>query len=149
MSVANINKSVSATTATATAADITAGIHIIHDCIKVELENAELRRKLVQTKRAFEETYKKLHIANQRKETFQKEIKDQIVKTKNVLKYARFHMAKVQQPNAPHHHQPEAHEQDTQQHQQQQKQHHQRQQQHNVTNDGGASTSKSSSGAPH
>ncbi|XP_069965350.1 centrosomin isoform X2 [Bactrocera oleae] len=117
MSVANVN--MSATTANA-------GTHPIHDCIKVEQENAELRRKLVQTKRAFEETYKKLHIANQRKETFQKEIKDQILKTKNVLKYARLHMAKVQQPNAPHHHQTDAHEQETQQ---QQKQHHHHQQQ--------------------
>lgn len=144
--MANVN--MSATTANGA----NAGTLPIHDCIKVEQENAELRRKLVQTKRAFEETYKKLHIANQRKETFQKEIKDQILKTKNVLKYARLHMAKVQQPNAPHHHQTDAHEQETQQHQQQQKQHHhhqQQQQQRNVTNDGGASTSKSSSDAPH
>ncbi|XP_050324073.1 centrosomin isoform X1 [Bactrocera neohumeralis] len=139
MSVANVNTSATAT------AGANAGTHPIHDCIKVEQENAELRRKLVQTKRAFEETYKKLHIANQRKETFQKEIKDQILKTKNVLKYARLHMAKVQQPNAPHHHETEAHEQETQHNQQQQKQHHhhQQQQQRNVTNDGGASTSKS------
>ncbi|XP_039953225.1 centrosomin isoform X3 [Bactrocera tryoni] len=145
MSVANVNTSATAT------AGANAGTHPIHDCIKVEQENAELRRKLVQTKRAFEETYKKLHIANQRKETFQKEIKDQILKTKNVLKYARLHMAKVQQPNAPHHHETEAHEQETQHNQQQQKQHHhhQQQQQRNVTNDGGASTSKSSSDAPH
>ncbi|XP_069965359.1 centrosomin isoform X6 [Bactrocera oleae] len=134
MSVANVN--MSATTANA-------GTHPIHDCIKVEQENAELRRKLVQTKRAFEETYKKLHIANQRKETFQKEIKDQILKTKNVLKYARLHMAKVQQPNAPHHHQTDAHEQETQQQQKQHHHHQQQQQQRNVTNDGGASTSKS------
>ncbi|XP_049306611.1 centrosomin isoform X3 [Bactrocera dorsalis] len=144
MSVANVNTSATAT------AGANAGTHPIHDCIKVEQENAELRRKLVQTKRAFEETYKKLHIANQRKETFQKEIKDQILKTKNVLKYARLHMAKVQQPNAPHHHETEAHEQETQHNQQQQKQHHHhQQQQRNVTNDGGASTSKSSSDAPH
>ncbi|XP_067628089.1 centrosomin-like isoform X2 [Eurosta solidaginis] len=96
MSVANVktrptnsnNNSVSAT-----------GTSPIHDCVKVEQENSELRRKLVQTKRAFEETYKKLHISNQRKEKFEKEIKVQILKTNNVLKYARFHMANVQQPN--------------------------------------------------
>ncbi|XP_054091035.1 centrosomin isoform X2 [Zeugodacus cucurbitae] len=126
MSVANVNTSATATVA--------AGTHPIHDCIKVEQENAELRRKLVQTKRAFEETYKKLHIANQRKETFQKEIKDQIVKTKNVLKYARLHMSKVQQPNVAqqeqqhhHHHQIEALEQETpqQQNKHQQQQHQQ------------------------
>ncbi|XP_050324074.1 centrosomin isoform X2 [Bactrocera neohumeralis] len=127
MSVANVNTSATAT------AGANAGTHPIHDCIKVEQENAELRRKLVQTKRAFEETYKKLHIANQRKETFQKEIKDQILKTKNVLKYARLHMAKVQQPNAPHHHETEAHEQETQHNQQQQKQHHHHQQQQQLS----------------
>uniref|UniRef100_A0A0K8TXU7 Centrosomin n=1 Tax=Bactrocera latifrons TaxID=174628 RepID=A0A0K8TXU7_BACLA len=127
MSVANVNTSATATVGANT------GSHPIHDCIKVEQENAELRRKLVQTKRAFEETYKKLHIANQRKETFQKEIKDQILKTKNVLKYARLHMAKVQQTNAPHHHETEAHEQETQHNQQQQKQHHHQQQQQQLS----------------
>ncbi|KAM7341566.1 phosphodiesterase 4D interacting protein centrosomin isoform 7-T8 [Cochliomyia hominivorax] len=57
-----------------------------HDCLKVEQENAELRRKLLRTKRAFEDTYEKLRNANQRKAQIEKDIKNQILKTHNVLK---------------------------------------------------------------
>ncbi|XP_053963929.1 centrosomin isoform X3 [Anastrepha ludens] len=140
MSVANVNTSNANTSGTS-------GTMPIHDCIKVEQENAELRRKLAQTKRAFEDTYKKLHISNKRKENFEKEVKEQILKTKNTLKYARFHMSKVQPPlNAQHHHQQEQPQSTHQAHHQQTQQ----QQQRNVTNvDDGDNTTKSSSDAPH
>ncbi|XP_036334417.1 centrosomin isoform X2 [Rhagoletis pomonella] len=151
MSVANVNSRPSATAAASTTAG---GSVPIHDCIKVEQENTELRRKLVQTKRAFEETYKKLHYSNKRKESFEKEVKEQILKTKNTLKYARFHMAQVQQPNAQHphhHHHQEEQVQSSSMHQapqQPQQTHEQQQQQRNITS-AGVSTSKSSSDALH
>ncbi|XP_065366562.1 centrosomin isoform X2 [Calliphora vicina] len=63
-----------------------------HDCLKVEQENAELRRKLLRTKRAFEDTYEKLRNANQRKAQIEKDIKNQILKTHNVLKNVRSNM---------------------------------------------------------
>ncbi|XP_073812662.1 phosphodiesterase 4D interacting protein centrosomin isoform X7 [Musca autumnalis] len=63
-----------------------------HDCAKVEQENAELRRKLLRTKRAFEDTYEKLRNANQRKAQIEKDIKNQILKTHNVLKNVRSNM---------------------------------------------------------
>uniref|UniRef100_A0A1I8NRW2 Centrosomin N-terminal motif 1 domain-containing protein n=2 Tax=Stomoxys calcitrans TaxID=35570 RepID=A0A1I8NRW2_STOCA len=63
-----------------------------HDCAKVDQENAELRRKLLRTKRAFEDTYEKLRNANQRKAQIEKDIKNQILKTHNVLKNVRSNM---------------------------------------------------------
>ncbi|XP_017016919.1 centrosomin isoform X2 [Drosophila kikkawai] len=72
----------SVSTATATA----------HDCAKVDLENAELRRKLIRTKRAFEDTYEKLRLANKAKAQVEKDIKNQILKTHNVLRNVRSNM---------------------------------------------------------
>lgn len=60
-----------------------------HDCAKVEAEVAELRRKLFKNKRQFEQVVAKLKIDNQRKEQLEKDIKNQILKTHNVLKNAR------------------------------------------------------------
>ncbi|KAI8037568.1 hypothetical protein M5D96_009721 [Drosophila gunungcola] len=60
-----------------------------HDCAKVDLENAELRRKLIRTKRAFEDTYEKLRMANKAKAQVEKDIKNQILKTHNVLRNVR------------------------------------------------------------
>lgn len=62
---------------------------INHDCAKVEAEVAELRRKLFKNKRQFEQVVAKLKIDNQRKEQLEKDIKNQILKTHNVLKNAR------------------------------------------------------------
>ncbi|XP_037942398.1 centrosomin isoform X2 [Teleopsis dalmanni] len=64
----------------------------VHDCAKVDQENAELRRKLLRTKRALEDTYQKLHISNQKKAQVEKDIKNQILKTHNVLKNVRSNM---------------------------------------------------------
>ncbi|XP_016957496.1 centrosomin isoform X1 [Drosophila biarmipes] len=63
-----------------------------HDCAKVDLENAELRRKLIRTKRAFEDTYEKLRMANKAKAQVEKDIKNQILKTHNVLRNVRSNM---------------------------------------------------------
>ncbi|KAH8245858.1 hypothetical protein KR038_005881 [Drosophila bunnanda] len=63
-----------------------------HDCAKVDLENAELRRKLIRTKRAFEDTYEKLREANKAKAQVEKDIKNQILKTHNVLRNVRSNM---------------------------------------------------------
>ncbi|XP_017148185.1 centrosomin isoform X2 [Drosophila miranda] len=63
-----------------------------HDCAKVEQENAELRRKLIRTKRAFEDTYEKLRLANKAKAQVEKDIKNQILKTHNVLRNVRSNM---------------------------------------------------------
>ncbi|KAL5287977.1 CDK5RAP2 family protein [Megaselia abdita] len=64
-------------------------IAVSHDCAKVEAEVAELRRKLFKNKRQFEQVVAKLKIDNQRKEQLEKDIKNQILKTHNVLKNAR------------------------------------------------------------
>ncbi|XP_030388060.1 centrosomin isoform X1 [Scaptodrosophila lebanonensis] len=64
----------------------------IHDCAKVDQENAELRRKLTRTKRAFEDTYEKLRLANKAKAQVEKDIKNQILKTHNVLRNVRSNM---------------------------------------------------------
>ncbi|KQS62740.1 centrosomin isoform X2 [Drosophila erecta] len=68
------------------------GAATVHDCAKVDLENAELRRKLIRTKRAFEDTYEKLRMANKAKAQVEKDIKNQILKTHNVLRNVRSNM---------------------------------------------------------
>ncbi|KMY93503.1 centrosomin isoform X6 [Drosophila simulans] len=70
----------------------TGGAATVHDCAKVDLENAELRRKLIRTKRAFEDTYEKLRMANKAKAQVEKDIKNQILKTHNVLRNVRSNM---------------------------------------------------------
>ncbi|XP_032293376.1 centrosomin isoform X4 [Drosophila virilis] len=67
----------------------------IHDCAKVEQENADLRRKLIRTKRAFEDTYEKLRVVNKAKAQVEKDIKNQILKTHNVLRNVRSNMENV------------------------------------------------------
>lgn len=57
-----------------------------HDCAKVDKENAELRRKLIRTRRALEDTFEKMRTANECKLQIEKNIKTQILKTHNVLK---------------------------------------------------------------
>ncbi|XP_055923047.1 centrosomin isoform X2 [Eupeodes corollae] len=77
------------TTTNTTTASITPSTH---DCAKVDQENAELRSKLIRTKRALQDTVNKLRTSNQRKEQVEKEIKSQILKTHNVLKNVRSNM---------------------------------------------------------
>ncbi|XP_039484377.1 centrosomin isoform X11 [Drosophila santomea] len=72
--------------------NLAAGAATVHDCAKVDLENAELRRKLIRTKRAFEDTYEKLRMANKAKAQVEKDIKNQILKTHNVLRNVRSNM---------------------------------------------------------
>jgi centrosomin len=56
-----------------------------HVCELVDLENADLKKKLIRTKRALEETYSKLKLSNERKEIIEKDIRQQILKTQNVM----------------------------------------------------------------
>lgn len=72
--------------------NVATGAATVHDCAKVDLENAELRRKLIRTKRAFEDTYEKLRMANKAKAQVEKDIKNQILKTHNVLRNVRSNM---------------------------------------------------------
>ncbi|XP_017051117.1 centrosomin isoform X2 [Drosophila ficusphila] len=72
--------------------NLAAGAATAHDCAKVDQENAELRRKLIRTKRAFEDTYEKLRLANKAKAQVEKDIKNQILKTHNVLRNVRSNM---------------------------------------------------------
>lgn len=67
----------------------------IHDCAKVEQEITELKRKLARTKRAFEDTYEKLRVVNKAKAQVEKDIKNQILKTHNVLRNVRSNMENV------------------------------------------------------
>lgn len=63
-----------------------------HDCEKIELENVELKRKLEKTRKAFEKTWVHLRSSNQRKEQIEKDIRNEIYKTHNVLKSVRSNM---------------------------------------------------------
>lgn len=67
-------------------------VTVHHDCEKTEKENAELRRKLERTRRAFEKTWTQLRISNQRKEQIEKDIRQEIYKTHDVLKNVRSNM---------------------------------------------------------
>lgn len=77
------------------AASSSTGQTKIHDCEKVEQELAELRRKLIRTKRAFEDTYAKLRDVNKAKAQVEKDIKNQILKTHTVLRNVRSNMENV------------------------------------------------------
>lgn len=68
---------------------------IQHDCEKIDKENAELRRKLERTRRAFEKTWAQLRISNQRKEQIEKDIRQEIYKTHSVLKNVRSNIENV------------------------------------------------------
>ncbi|XP_034479679.1 centrosomin isoform X2 [Drosophila innubila] len=80
---------------TEAAASSSTGQTKIHDCDKVEQEMAELRRKLIRTKRAFEDTYEKLRDVNKAKAQVEKDIKNQILKTHTVLRNVRSNMENV------------------------------------------------------
>lgn len=70
----------------------TQSVNLPHDCEKIELENVELKRKLEKTRKAFEKTWAHLRISNQRKEQIEKDIRNEIYKTHNVLKSVRSNM---------------------------------------------------------
>lgn len=55
----------------------------------MEQENIELKTKLEKTRRAFEKTWSYLRKSNQRKEQIEKDIRNEIYKTHNVLKSVR------------------------------------------------------------
>ena len=56
---------------------------------KLENENAELRRRLLRTRQALEETLTQLSAANQRKKQVERAICKQLHKTHHILKKAR------------------------------------------------------------
>lgn len=72
-----------------------------HDCEKVDKENAELRRKLERTRRAFEKTWAQLRISNQRKEQIEKDIRQEIYKTHSVLKNVRTNIENANNHGSP------------------------------------------------
>ncbi|KAH8405801.1 hypothetical protein KR215_009282 [Drosophila sulfurigaster] len=88
-------KEVSSPDSEAAAASSVGQITIVHDCAKVEKEMAELKRKLLHTKRSFEDTYKRLCAVNKAKAQVEKDIKNQILKTHNVLRNVRSNMENV------------------------------------------------------
>lgn len=63
-----------------------------HDCEKIEQEYSELKKKYNRTRRALEDTWSKLRSANHRKEQIERDIRQQIMKTQNVLKNVRTNM---------------------------------------------------------
>lgn len=71
------------------------GVPVQHDCEKIDRENAELRRKLDRTRRAFERTWAQLRVSNQRKEQIEKDIRQEIYKTHSVLKNVRTNIETV------------------------------------------------------
>lgn len=75
--------------ATSSGSISTSNQKINHDCLKVEQENIELKKKYIRTRRALEETWSNLKKANQRKEQIEKDIRMQLFKTQNVLKNVR------------------------------------------------------------
>lgn len=74
----------------------TQSVNSPHDCDKIEQENAELKRKLEKTRKAFEKTWAHLRASNQRKEQIEKDIRNEIYKTHNVLKTVRCNMENAQ-----------------------------------------------------
>lgn len=70
-----------------------------HDCVKVDQEISELKRKLTKTKRLLEDTFKQLKYSNHRKEHIEREINQQILKTHSVLHNVRTNMENELQRN--------------------------------------------------
>lgn len=63
--------------------------HCCQKTAEMANENVELKRKLLRTRRALEETVTQLTIANQRKKQVEKSICRQIHKTSQVLRKAK------------------------------------------------------------
>lgn len=64
----------------------------IHDCVKIEADFAELKRRYKQTRRHLELAYDSIKSSNKRKEQVERDIKQQIQKTNVVLKTVRTNM---------------------------------------------------------
>ncbi|XP_021706309.1 centrosomin isoform X2 [Aedes aegypti] len=68
------------------------GKSAIHDCVKIEADFAELKRRYKQTRRHLELAYDSIKSSNKRKEQLERDIKQQIQKTNVVLKTVRTNM---------------------------------------------------------
>lgn len=64
----------------------------VHDCVKIEADFAELKRRYKQTRRHLELAYDSIKSSNKRKEQVERDIKQQIQKTNVVLKTVRTNM---------------------------------------------------------
>lgn len=75
-----------------TSAQAADGKSAIHDCVKIEADFAELKRRYKQTRRHLELAYDSIKSSNKRKEQLERDIKQQIQKTNVVLKTVRTNM---------------------------------------------------------
>ncbi|XP_037024363.1 centrosomin isoform X1 [Bradysia coprophila] len=66
-----------------------------HNCAEVDKENAELKRKLAGTHKAYTNILAQLKISNNRKEQVERDIRREICKTQNVLKNVRTNIESV------------------------------------------------------
>lgn len=66
-----------------------------HDCVEVDKENLELKRKLMGTHKAYTNILAQLKISNNRKEQVERDIRREICKTQNVLKNVRTNIESV------------------------------------------------------
>ncbi|XP_055614032.1 centrosomin isoform X2 [Uranotaenia lowii] len=67
-------------------------LSVNHDCVKIEADFAELKRRYKQTRRHLELAYDSIKSSNKRKEQLERDIKQQIQKTNVVLKTVRTNM---------------------------------------------------------
>ncbi|XP_055550682.1 centrosomin isoform X2 [Wyeomyia smithii] len=65
---------------------------IVHDCVKIEADYAELKRRYKHTRHHLEQAYDSIKTSNKRKEQLERDIKQQIQKTNVVLKTVRTNM---------------------------------------------------------
>jgi len=68
---------------------------VTHNCANVDKENAELKRKLLGTHKAYTNILAQLKISNSRKEQVERDIRREICKTQNVLKNVRTNIESV------------------------------------------------------
>ncbi len=68
---------------------------VTHNCAQVDKENAELKRKLLGTHKAYTNILTQLKVSNHRKEQVERDIKREICKTQNVLKNVRTNIENV------------------------------------------------------
>lgn len=66
-----------------------------HNCTEVDKENAELKRKLMGTHKAYTNILAQLKISNNRKEQVERDIRREICKTQSVLKNVRTNIESV------------------------------------------------------
>lgn len=66
-----------------------------HNCAEVDKENVNLKRKLMETHKAYTKILAQLKISNNRKEQVERDIRREICKTQNVLKNVRTNIESV------------------------------------------------------